>query len=358
MKLLDKYLCKEFLKFFGLFQLSFLTIYLIIDFIQKIDNFVEANASKEAMFAYFYFKIPFITVQLVPVATLLSVIVMFCIMKSNNEITASKACGVSVYELARPLVLMCVGISIVVFLFSELVVPYTSSKSTGIWNSEVKKRDRQRLYGKLHIWYRGSNAIYWIKHFDPENSVMENVAFYFFNDEFQLIRRIDAKRGKWTGDKWRIEEGLIQTAQLDGVYKLEDFDQMDLELPERPEAFNRTIRLPEEMSYWELKRYAETIRFEGYDATRYLVDMNIKLAFPAINFVVVLIGIPLALGTKRGGTALAVSLGIAVCFLYLVTYGLARSFGLSGILPPVLSAWLANAVFFFIGAYLMVNVET
>jgi lipopolysaccharide export system permease protein len=72
----------------------------------------------------------------------------------------------------------------------------------------------------------------------------------------------------------------------------------------------------------------------------------------------ILIGIPIALGMKKGGTPLAVSLGIAACFLYLVVFGFTRSLGLSGALPPILSAWFANVAFFFFGSYLIMRVET
>jgi lipopolysaccharide export system permease protein len=86
--------------------------------------------------------------------------------------------------------------------------------------------------------------------------------------------------------------------------------------------------------------------------------MNIKLAFPLINLVMVLIGIPIALGLKKGGTPLAVSLGIGVCFLYLINLGFTRSLGLSGVLPPYLAAWFATLVFFLVGIYLMMRLET
>ena len=107
----------------------------------------------------------------------------------------------------------------------------------------------------------------------------------------------------------------------------------------------------------ELKRYSERIRQEGYDNTRYLVDMNLKIAFPFISFIMVLVGIPIALGIKKGGTPLAVSVGIGGCFLYMITLSLSRSLGLSGIFPPALSASAANLVFFFFGLYLMMSIE-
>ena len=358
MRIVSKYFSKEFLKLLGLFQLTFLFIYLLVDFIEKIDNFIEANASNSAMLAYFFYKIPYIMIQMVPVATLLSVIVMFCLMEKNNEVTALKACGMNIIELSKPIIIVSVFVAGLVFLVSELIVPYASSKSNEIWNIEVEKRDQRQLYGQTQVWYKGEDAIYWIRYFDPQKKSMEDVTFYFFDDSFQLVKRIDARKGIWTGDKWRIREGIVHIARNGGDYQLKRFDEIDLALPEQPEDFIRTIRQPEEMSYWELKRYAEKIRREGYDPTAYLVDMNIKLAFPLINLVMVLIGIPIALGLKRGGTSLAVSLGVAVCFLYLVTLGFARSLGLSGILPPLLSAWLANAVFFFSGVYLIARVET
>jgi lipopolysaccharide export system permease protein len=162
------------------------------------------------------------------------------------------------------------------------------------------------------------------------------------DDSFQLVKRLDAVKGVWTGDKWKFYQGIVQHANEKGEYDLKKFNEMEVKLPEGPQAFVRTVKEPEEMSYWELKRYAKRIRHEGYDPTRYLVDMNIKLAFPLITFVMVILGIPIALGIKKGGTPLAVSVGIAVCFLYLLTLGFSRSLGLRGVLPPLFSAWLAN----------------
>lgn len=358
MGILARYFCKEFFKLLALCLIIFVSIYLIIDFLQKIDNFIEAHAPSGAMLNYFFYKIPYITVQMVPVAALIAVIVMFSFMKKNNEITALKCGGMSVFRLSLPVMFASMGLGIAVFLVSELVVPYTSSRSQTIWNREVKKQDQRRFYGRDHIWYRGANSIYWIRHFDGRRMVMEDPAFYFFDDSFRLIKRIQARRAVWTGDRWRVEEGIIQVAGAGSAYDLNRFKELDIMLPERPEAFLRPVKRPEEMSYWQLKRFTEIIRLEGYDATRYIVDMNIKLAFPLINFIMVLIGIPIVLGLKRGGAPLAVSLGIGICFLYLVNLGLARSLGLSGVLPPDFSAWLANLIFFLLGIYLMMRLET
>ena len=358
MGILTKYLCKEFVKLLLFCQTFFVFLYLIIDFIQKIDNFVEAQASNYSMFLFFLYKIPLIAVQMAPVAALISVVVMFSLMKKNNEITALKASGISIIRLSLPVLIASIALAIAIFLFSELAVPFASTKSNDIWQREVKKRDQRRFYDRSNIWYKSTNAIYWIRHFDGKRMVMEAPAFYFFNDSFKLIKRIDAKRAIWRGDRWRAKEGIIQQMGDDNAYSLEKFSEMDLMLPEKPASFLKAAKLPEEMSYWELKRYAKKTAHEGYDDTRFVVDLNGKLSFPLLSFVMVLIGIPIALGLKKGGTPLAVSLGIAACFLYLLMHGLARSFGCAGILPPIFSAWLASLAFLLFGIYLMIRVET
>lgn len=358
MGLLGRYFSKEMLKYLGIFLFALVFIYLTVDFTQKIDNFIHANVPTGPMLSYFAYKVPYVIIQMVPIAVVLSVVVTLCLMKKNHEITAMKACGLSVVQLSRPIILVSISIAVIAFLISEFIVPLTSSRSNEIWNIEVNKRIQTSFYGKEHIWYKSEDAIYWIRAFDPEKEVMEDITFYFFDNSFRLVKRVDARKGVWTGRLWKIHNGIIQNAVSTNGFDLSRFDEMPLKIREGPDAFFRTVSRPEEMSYWQLKRYAERIRMEGYDATRYLVDMNIKLAFPMINLVMILIGIPIALSVKKGGIPLAVFLGVAACFLYLVVFGFARSLGLSGALPPVLSAWFANAAFFFLGSYLILHVET
>ncbi|MBN1277853.1 MAG: LPS export ABC transporter permease LptG [Deltaproteobacteria bacterium] len=356
MSILSRYLSREFLKLFCILLFAFLTLYLLVDFIQKIDDFNEADA-QGLMAAYFFFKIPLIASQLIPVTTLLSVIVMFSLMKKHNEIMALKSCGTSTFEISKPVIAMSILISISVFLFSELIVPYSSARSNHIWHVELDKSNKEGLYGQNHIWYKGEDCIYWIGHFDSKNNTMQDITFYFFDEEYRVKERIDGRKGVWKGDRWEIREGTVQKLLYDGGYDFSRFEIMDPGIPEGPDAFVRTVKRPEEMSYWQLKRYAERVSLEGYDATGYLVDMNIKLSFPVINVIMIIIGTVIALGVKKGGTAVSVSIGVIFCFLYLVTLGFTRALGISGVLPPSLSAWMANIVFLLFGSWSMIHMR-
>lgn len=358
MNTISRYLTKEFLKLFLICLIIFLSIYLVIDFIQNLDDLLEAGVTIRVMLTYCLYLIPYIVVQMTPIAIMISVIILFCLMKKNNEIMALKACGMNVIRVSQTIIIISICIGIALFLFSEMVVPYTSSKTIELWTTKVKIRDHTSFYGSNQIWYKGSDSIYWIKHFDSENEIMEEPTFYFFDNDFHLIKRVDGKRGIWKDGMWKVEDGIIQEARDDGSYKLTKFNELFLETPETPETFVRDEELPESMSYNQLKRYAERVREEGYDNTRYLVDLNIKIAFPFIALFLVLIGIPIALGIKTGGTPLAVTIAIGFCFLYMLILSFSRSLGLSGILPPILSAWTANLFFLFFGIYVMMNIET
>jgi lipopolysaccharide export system permease protein len=356
MKVLSKYLAAEFLKLLCLCQIIFVSIYLIIDFVQKIDNFIEAKVSTGIMLAYFLYKTPLIFIQMLPPATLISVIILFSLLKKRNELTAMKACGLNIFKVVQPIVVTGVMISISLFLFSEIVVPHASSKFNEIWEIQVEKRGPTQFYGMNQIWYKGSGSIYWMRGFDYQKGVMERPTFYFFDDSFQLIERIDGERAIWDEGKWKIEEGIIQRASDEGIYRPTKFTDLYLALEETPETFIRSEKDPEEMSYWQLKHYAKRVLMEGYDNTRYLVDMNFKIAFPFIIPIMVLMGTPISLRVEKGGVAFAIFIGMGICFLYLVTLGFTRSLGLSGILPTILSAWLGNLIFLFLSIYLMMKV--
>jgi lipopolysaccharide export system permease protein len=357
MKVLTGYLLREFFKLLLICEAIFLFLFLTVDFLQKIDNFINASASKGTIILYFAYKMPYVAMSMLPPAALISVIILFSSMQKKNEIQALKASGFSILNLSRTILAASLFIVAGVFLFSESVVPYTSSESNRIWSVEVEKRDPGLFYGQNEIWYRRENAVYWIRQFDAKEMTMIHPTFHFFDDAFGLTKRIEGSKGLWKEEGWQIEEAVLLERMQDGSFNHRRFDSYALDIPETPETFTKGIKKPEEMTYWQLKRYADMVGREGYNNTRYLVDMHIKVAFPFISVILLMIGIPLALTLKRGGTPLAVSLGMAVCFLYLLAMGVSRSLGLSGVLSPLLAAWMANFIFFLAGTYLLIQME-
>jgi len=350
---------KEFLKLLTICEAIFVFIYLLIDSIGAIDNLIEAHVAIAPALTYFALKIPLIIVQMLPPATLISVIIMFSLMKKNNHITLLNGCGLDIWIISRPIIFTSLILATGLFLCSEIVVPHTSSRSNRIWRVEVKKQDQgnSRACSDI-IWYRGEKCIYWIRHFDKRRQVMIEPSLYFFDDSFQLTKKIDGREGIWKDGKWEIRDGIILEAKADnGDYSANKFDQFELTLPETPDTFLREEKDPEEMGYWQLKRFVKMMTNEGVDVTQYSVDLYLKLSFPFIVPLMVVMGIPISLILKKGGPPLAVAMGLFFCMVYMFLLGFFRSFGIAGVIPPIVSVWMANAIFSLVGIYLMMRVD-
>jgi lipopolysaccharide export system permease protein len=357
MKIITRYLYKNFFAYFFVFLITFSLLYLVIEFFGKIDNFFEANVPLAVALSYFFYQIPLVVQQMIPIAVLISIMLMFGLMNKHNEILALRGSGLSLFNLSYPLIGISILIGVGSFLLSESIVPITSPRANRIWEIQVQKRAHKGVYKLSHIWYRGADSIYQIRTFDSRKNIIEGLTIFFFDEDFSLVKRIDAGKATWNEDQWDLADGLIQTIKPDGSWKSMRFKHRSIGLPERPENFKQSMKAPEEMSFCELKNYARKIRKEGYDSTRGEVDLNIKIAFPFISLVLTVVGIPLALRKKRGGIPLNITIGIGTSFLYVLTFGLSRSLALSGVMPPILGAWMANLLFLCIGIYLMLVAE-
>ena len=117
------------------------------------------------------------------------------------------------------------------------------------------------------------------------------------------------------------------------------------------------MKKPDEMNFMELYRYYARLENAGFKSIKNLVRLYEKLSYPAINFVMILFGISLALNTKWGGGMRAAGLGVIISTLYWLIYSISISLGNTGILPPWLAPWMSPAVFGVVGGYLYVKIK-
>ena len=350
MFLIEKYLTKEIFKYFGIVLLTVVSIYLSVDFFQRIDNFIEADLPFSKIISFFQLKIPLIIAQITPVGILVAVIIAFGLMNKNNEIIALKSSGVSIYYLLRPVVFIGLLLSIFIFLLSESIVPITTSKANRIWNVEVKKKSAVTSKGK-NIWIKGNHAIYHITYYNPANNTILGVALNFFDNNFRLIRRVDAKKGVFKKGKWIFHNIMEQKLDKESNnYRVTFLEEREEPFDFLPEDIKRVVKKSEEMGFLELYTYIEDIENEGYDASVYKVDLNAKLAFPFVSFIMCLVGTGIASRSKlKESLSVSIFYGICVAFFYWIFYSFCLSLGYGEMLPPFMAAWAANLVFLCFG---------
>jgi lipopolysaccharide export system permease protein len=359
MRILTRYVCRHFLRLFGLGLFSFLNIYLIVEFIERIDDFIEHQASLGNSAAYFLYKIPMILYLITPVAILLSAVLSLLILGRNNELTAMRACGVSLYRISAPILGMGILASGLLFLANEFVIPFTNKKVNQVFRVQIKKQAPRGVVRRDNIWFRSEDRAIWnIRSFDPDQNLFKGVTLYRLTPQHTLLERIDAKTVRWERGGWKFLDGQLRTFGDGMEPRTEAFAERLIQLPERPRDFKQVKKLPEEMSLVEIRHYIQGLRANGIDATKYTVDMHAKLSFPLVGFIMALVGIPFSLKTARsGGLARSLGLTLFIGFSYFVLFYAGLSLGHAGTLPPPVAAWATNVLFIAAGLYMMASVR-
>lgn len=358
MTIIDKYLTRESLKCLTIVLAVVVGLYVIVEFFNKADNFMEAGLSIARLIRYLQLKLPHIVVQIMPVAILLAVLIALGLMNKNNEIIALKCAGVSVYYLLRSILVIAIFLSVFIFFLSEVVVPITISRANKIWLMEVKNLPAVSSRQK-DIWLKGHRSIYFIQHFNPQNQSISGVILNFFDDKFRLIRRVDAHRGFYKQGKWIFYDGMEQVLDTDSqTYQVQFHAQLTVDVDFLPEDLTRVFKRSEEMNIAELYRYIQEVEMEGYDARAFRVDFQARFAYPVLSIIVCIIGIGSAVKRKsREGPAVSIVFGAAVVFLYWVLHSFCLSLGYGGLLPPIVAAWISNIIFSCYALLNLMNAE-
>lgn len=358
MTILDRYISGEFLRMFFMMIISFIAVFLIVDFFGRIRMFISNGATPVQMGMYFFYSLPQIIAQVIPVAVLLSSLLTFGGLSRNLEITAMKANGVSLYRAAVPVLIIAAFISVFSFFFNEVVVPHSNQQAKRIKEVDVQKKKQGGSFKQSQIWYKSKNAIYNFSFYDYERNVIKGVTINYFDRNFGLEKRIDAREARWTGSGWMLSQ-VMTTSFPDGMPSINRVDAAPLDIPETPADFTSVQKKADEMGYLELRDYIKKVRAEGYDASLYVTDLHGKIAFIIVNLILVVLGVSFSLRTERsGGLAASFGAGIIFGFSYWIVFAFGLSLGRSGTLPPFLAAWTANILFTAASVFMIFKVRT
>lgn len=359
MRLLDKYIIKEYLRFFVITCVTFIALYLIVDFFEKIRMFLSNQASVNQILSYFFFSVPMIISLMVPASVLLATLMTYSSLSKFSEIIAMKANGISLYRMSSPVLILAAIIAVCLFYFTELITPASIQKAEHIVLAEVQKQKTMGFFKQNELWYHGENAIYNFKIFDVNKDILRGIVINYINPDYTLKKRIDAQRAEWKKGQWVFYNVLVTDFDNTNTPVLKWSKEMIIPLPEKPADFKIIQKDVEKMGFFDLKKYVNKIQAEGYDATRYLVDLHGKIAFPFVTLILVLIGISFSTRSERqGGMMQSVGVGIIIGFSYWIVHAFSMSLGRSGILPAVISAWAANILFLAAGLALFYRTRT
>jgi LPS export ABC transporter permease LptG/LPS export ABC transporter permease LptF len=360
----DTYVLSSFVFYFVVLLASFVLMFQVFTFFELLSDIIRNRIGMDRVLEYHFFLTPRLLYELAPFAVLTAVLVSFGVLTKHNEVTALKACGVSVYRLAAPILVAGVLLSAGLFAFDHYWVPESDRRQDAL-RAEIKGRPAQTFLRPDRRWISGlHDRMYYYKYFDQAQHVMLGVnVFEIDPGRFRLKRHIAAERARWEPslNAWVFENGWSRDMNGNTVTRFDEFSggtRTFPELEERPDYFVKEVKQSRQMNFHELGAYIQELQQSGFDTVALQVQLQKKFAVPLFALIMAMVSIPFAfLAGNRGAMAgVGVSLGIAI--VYWSVGQVFEQFGNLSQLPVQIAAWSPDAIFSLAGLYFLARMRT
>lgn len=350
-KILDGYILKKFLSTFFFAIMILAVIACVIDYSQKVDDFVKNKAPALDIAFYFLNFIPHITALLFPLFIFIATIFFTSKMAYRTEIVAMLASGISFNRFLRPYWIGSILLGILALLANHWVVPMANKN---INTFHVKYIWSKRIASSTHLHLRLSPELY--IYFENYN-FLENSGRRFTAETVEgtlLKEKIMAEKASydsltkvWTLQNVRVRknDGLKETLiKKDSIQKRYAFTPKDLD-PD--EAIRETMTTPQLVAFTqqEKARGRENVNF--YD-----IERHKRTAQPFAGVVLTLIGVCIASRKVRGGSGLHLAVGIVISAVYMLFLQFTQTFSTNAGLDPFLAVWIPNVFFTLVALFL------
>lgn len=356
MQILDKYIIKNFLIPFFYCLALFLFLYIIIDLFGHLDEILKNKVPILILQEYYLSMTPFIIMHTAPVASLLSIIYVVSSMNKHDEITAMRASGINMQRILTPFICAGFAISITVFAISEKLLPSSMKNAQHIKEKYIDKKDNpvsKKAMDNIALYGKNDRLIF-IKSYDPNEALAKGITILQQDKSGNVTKKTSAQEGTWQKSGWTFSNVLIYELDDKGLIKGNPsfFEKSDIDLEEPAEIISKGADY-EFMNFKDLASYIENFANAPPDIIQRLkVDLYHKISFPFTSLILIIIGAAFAIKIKqRSKTAAIMGTGISLVigFIYYAIMAMCIAFGKGGILPPFLSAHLANIVFGLVG---------
>ena len=360
-RLMDIYLLRRFLANFVMLMLTFVALFEIFTFFELLDDIARHRVPFLVVVNYFRYLTPYLLYQLGPLGALVAVLVTLGVMSKNNEIVACKASGISLYRLALPLLLAGLSLAATMIILDDTYLPYANQRQDALRN-QIKGKPAQ-TYTRPQRWIFGEKGkIYNYDLFEPDKNLFAGLTVVELEPQtFHVKRRVFASRATWSDgqNKWLLESGWVRDFEDGHVEKYEKFNATALpELSEPPSYFNREVLQAFQLSFRQLGRYIQDLRNAGFDVSTLMVQWYVKIAFPLIAPVSMLLAIPYAFRVGSRGAVGGVAVGLGLGIAYWSLARLLQAMGGVGQMPPPFAAFAPDLIFYFMGMYFFFKMPT
>ncbi len=342
--LFDRYITRRLLPPILLVVFSTALLYVVADLSSNVEDMARNSVPAGVIFAYYVNLVPQVFLDVTPFALMIAVLILLTLLERQQEMTALKAAGISLYRLTVPVLLVAAVAAVGLWILGESVVPNANREAQRLLD-RIKGRETTRTYrasDRQWLLSRDGETLYnFLRYDDPSNTLIRFTMFRI-DEDMDLGFYLFSRRVRFIDGAWIADSGWFRQIFPDGTDEFKRITApMKLEISEGPSYFGQEYRRPSEMSVGELASYIRELLDSGYRPSKLIVRWHQKFAYPLSAFVMVLLALPYGLG--RGGRRVTTMQGIAVALTLGIAYFMLTAlFGRLGeveVLPPVVGAW-------------------
>lgn len=357
--LLDRYVVQIYLKIFGLAFVGMMGVFYIATVIDLSEKLFKGQTTGPKLLAYLAYATPQFVYYVLAISVLVATLVTIGLLTKHSELIVMRACGISLYRAAVPLVLMGILWSGVLFMLGERVVAKANSRAEQLYD-EIRGRPPRIFDVANRKWMLSADGhIYFYVYFDTRRQELTGLSVYEIDREaWRLTRRTFATRAVFTNGQWQGSNGWVREfSPKADVTSYRAFEKRELPL-DRPDRFVTEQPEAERMTYQQLQHYIVELQASGFNSVPYAVEMHRKVSFPLVTVVMTLLALPFAVTTGSRGALYGVGIGLVIAISYWTLMSVFAAIGTGGMMPPLLAAWAPNILFSAIAGYMLLSVRT
>ena len=353
MKLLDRYLMAQFAKNLVLVICSLIAIYLLVDFFERLDNFLEAHKTIGLAVKYLLLKLPFMYVQLIPVCILLAGIITLGVLNHHFEFMALMASGISVIRIIRPLLVTAGLLTLLALAIGQWVPAPTTAATNRIWFEEVNNQIPKGIIRDGRTYFRGTEGIYSFIRPNLGKNEFSNFSFAAYDAEHGLTTLLTADSATWENGTWQLKNGQQKKRTDNGTFSVTLFKALTPAFSEQPEEFFVPPYKIEELSYSKLLKQAMDSKVASHES---LLEFHRRFSYIFLGIPLLLLGIPVLLSVHKNkgrDLALAIPVSCGMAFAAGGAWSASQSLAKTAILPPGIASWSVHLLTIALGCFLL-----
>ena len=357
MRLLDRYVVRNFAQVYVYCIAGFVSIWLIFDVSDNISSFIDNHIPLSLVARYYGTQLPQVFIILLPVSLLLSLLFTLGRMSRANEIVSMLTAGVSLTRVLLPLIGIGLLTVAATMALNYSLAPHAElARKTFV--SEAQAHPGRYIQGQV-FRNRTDLRTWFVQNFRLGDSTFNNIQVLQQDANDNILIGYTATRAEYRPETKTWDLNNVRVAHYDAagnITKEEFFPSVNIEhWSETPFRLRSANVQAEALSLPELREY---LHFNGdFPATLlapFRTHLQYRLALPWTCLVVVLMAGPLGVGYSRRGVLGSVAIAIVLVFLhgYLFTH-LFLALGEGDHIPAWIAAWAPNIAFTILGLYLL-----